>query len=390
VRRSVDEPGEMAEKPRILVVDDEPRAVELLVRTLRRLGRVATAMSADEALPMVTQERFDLVISDQRMPGMSGVELLSRIAGHDEQVGRILLTGYTDLETSVEAINRGRVHAYLHKPCSPPELMGTVFSVLQRVRFTRESAGQLETLRREKAELETSLTSAGGRQRVADLGRVSALFVQDLAGPVSGIRSAGGALAEIAAQCGDERVADVARRVAEQASAISDRCADWLEIAEATREDEPRRPEPLDDAVREALAPLAADAAHRGIELRIELRSQARVALRPTTLRCAVGALTRNALEALPDGGFLELSTSVEGDHVTIRVTDDGPGVAPEIAERLFEPFTTFGRPGARGLGLALARAAVENVGGTIGLAKAEGGGARFEIRIPTASSDPQ
>ena len=78
--------------PRILVVDDEPRAVELLVRTLRKEARLDTAASANEAWEKVQAGDFDLVISDQRMPGMSGIDLLSRIAEVDAHVGRILLT----------------------------------------------------------------------------------------------------------------------------------------------------------------------------------------------------------------------------------------------------------------------------------------------------------
>src|SRR5262245_24794789 len=117
----------------ILVVDDEPRALELVVRTLRKLGRVVTAPSGDAARAIFTDESFDLVISDQRMPGMSGVDLLGFVAERDESCGRILLTGYADLEATVEAINRGRVHAYLHKPCTADELRAAVQGVLSRV-----------------------------------------------------------------------------------------------------------------------------------------------------------------------------------------------------------------------------------------------------------------
>lgn len=378
----------MQGKPQILVVDDEPRAVELLVRTLRRLGRVTTATSGDEALPVAMGERFDLVVSDQRMPGISGVELLGRIADHDEHVGRILLTGYTDLEASVDAINRGRVHAYLHKPCSPPDLVGTVSSVLQRVRLSREAAAQLETLRREKAELETSLVGEGVRRRVADLGRIGARLAQDLDEPVSRIRIAGSELVEAAVRGRDERLAAVAQGVVEQAAVVSDTCSGWREIAEVTRKDQPRRPERLDDAVKAALAPLVADAAHQGVELRIDLASRALVVLEPKTLSRVVGALVRNALEAMPDGGIVEVATAVDGDHAMLRVSDDGHGVPAQIAHELFEPFTTTRGPAGRGLGLAVARAALENVGGTIELGKAEGGGARFQIRLPRASSD--
>ncbi len=124
----------METQTRILVVDDESRGVELLVRTLRGMGEVVTADSADAGWEILqARERFDLIVTDQRMPGMSGIELLSRVAEATPDTGRILLTGYTDLEATLDAINRGQVHAYLTKPCTPPEVQAAVREVLERV-----------------------------------------------------------------------------------------------------------------------------------------------------------------------------------------------------------------------------------------------------------------
>jgi len=128
-----------AELPKILLVDDEPRALELLTRSLRKQAQTSTATSAEEALELFAADRFLLVISDQRMPGMSGVDLFGRIAEIDDSTGRILLTGYADLDATIAAINRGRVHAYLHKPCSPPDLLSTVKTVTDRVQLAREN-----------------------------------------------------------------------------------------------------------------------------------------------------------------------------------------------------------------------------------------------------------
>ncbi len=125
--------------PKILVVDDEPRTLEPLTRSLRGQAQISTATSGEEALELFSAGRFLLVISDQRMPGIAGVDLLGRMAEIDDSTGRILLTGYADLDATVGAINRGRVHAYLHKPCSPPELISTVKAVTDRVKLAREN-----------------------------------------------------------------------------------------------------------------------------------------------------------------------------------------------------------------------------------------------------------
>jgi DNA-binding NtrC family response regulator len=137
--------------PHILIVDDEPRAVQLMVRTLRSVGRVHTADNAEDGWKAVRDGEIDLVISDQRMPGTTGVELLTRVAEHDETIGRILLTGYTDLSSIVDAINLGRVHAYLKKPCDPDDVVARVEAVLARVAHARARERLLARVEKMKA-----------------------------------------------------------------------------------------------------------------------------------------------------------------------------------------------------------------------------------------------
>ena len=144
----------MADSPRILAVDDEERSLELLVRILRDVGTIETATSGEQAWKLAQEGPLDLVIADQRMPGMSGVELLARIAELDERTGRILLTGYADIAATIEAINRGRVQAYLAKPCAPEELRATVCALLERVRLEREKDLLLAELRAQSREIE--------------------------------------------------------------------------------------------------------------------------------------------------------------------------------------------------------------------------------------------
>ncbi|MGH0030386.1 MAG: sigma-54-dependent transcriptional regulator [Myxococcota bacterium] len=124
----------MPPKPRILVVDDEPQAVDLVALALRRLAEVERAGSGDEAWEKARSGHFDLVISDHRMPGMDGLELLGRIAARGIRIGRVLLTAYSEIPETITAINEGRIHAYLNKPCSPDEVRATVRSVLELVR----------------------------------------------------------------------------------------------------------------------------------------------------------------------------------------------------------------------------------------------------------------
>lgn len=110
-------------KPKILVVDDEPDNLDLLYRTFYREYRVLRAESGPAALEILEQEGdVAVIISDQRMPMMSGTEFLSLTATRYPDIIRIILTGYTDVEDLVEAINAGKVFKYVTKPWDAEEL----------------------------------------------------------------------------------------------------------------------------------------------------------------------------------------------------------------------------------------------------------------------------
>ena len=108
---------------KILIVDDEPANLRVLERLIASEYDAVTANSGAEALELLSRHDFAMIISDQRMPGMSGLDLLKRAAQMRQQTIRILLTGYTDVETLVEAINSGVVYKYATKPWANDDLM---------------------------------------------------------------------------------------------------------------------------------------------------------------------------------------------------------------------------------------------------------------------------
>ncbi|HEY9882300.1 MAG TPA: response regulator, partial [Thermosynechococcaceae cyanobacterium] len=104
-------------KAKMLVVDDEPDNLDLLYRTFRRDFQVLKAESGMRALELLASEgEVAVIISDQRMPEMKGTEFLSRTVPPFPDTMRIILTGFTDVEDLVEAINSGQVYKYITKP----------------------------------------------------------------------------------------------------------------------------------------------------------------------------------------------------------------------------------------------------------------------------------
>ena len=110
-------------KAKILVVDDEPHNLDLLYRTFFQNYKVLRADSGPEALEILEESgEVAVIISDQRMPKMSGTEFLGLTVNKYPNTIRIILTGYTDVEDLVEAINSGRVFKYVTKPWDDDEL----------------------------------------------------------------------------------------------------------------------------------------------------------------------------------------------------------------------------------------------------------------------------
>ena len=122
----------------ILFVDDEPRNLRVFELAFRRDFQVRTAASGEEALRMLAEQPAALVLSDHRMSGMSGVELLSRVRALDERTIRILVTAYGDVPTLTEAINEGWIYRYVAKPWRPDEMRLTLRNGIEHYALARE------------------------------------------------------------------------------------------------------------------------------------------------------------------------------------------------------------------------------------------------------------
>jgi DNA-binding NtrC family response regulator len=120
-----------------MVVDDEPANLRVLERLFRSDYEIVAANSGADALRLLQQHDVALIITDQRMPDITGIELLKRTASLRPHMVRIILTGYTDVETLVEAINSGHVYKYVTKPWNNEELRLTVSRALEHYETTK-------------------------------------------------------------------------------------------------------------------------------------------------------------------------------------------------------------------------------------------------------------
>jgi len=123
---------------KLLIVDDEMANIRLLERLFRQDYSCLTASSGEEAIELLDQHEVAVIITDQRMPSMTGVDLLKRSAARRPHMVRILLTGYTDLEALVEAVNCGLVYMYINKPWNNDDLKLRVSRAVQHYQTNKQ------------------------------------------------------------------------------------------------------------------------------------------------------------------------------------------------------------------------------------------------------------
>jgi len=121
----------------LLIVDDEKRILEALTELFGERYRVLTAKDGKEAIEMFTRERPELVLCDQRMPGTSGIETLKRMRELEPGTIRMLLTGYSDIDVVIDAVNEQALHRYVTKPWVNEELLEVVAEGARR--YLKES-----------------------------------------------------------------------------------------------------------------------------------------------------------------------------------------------------------------------------------------------------------
>jgi len=158
------------ETAHVLVVDDESAIRYSITKTLQRVGyQVDSAASGEEALEMLARQTYDVILTDIRMPGISGVELLARVRESAPEAIVILLTGYASLETAVESLRLG-AHDYLIKPSSSQDIRDSVARGIERARNLKRRRALLDAIQSNIAELAnvTSPKSNAGYEESAE------------------------------------------------------------------------------------------------------------------------------------------------------------------------------------------------------------------------------
>ena len=386
---------DMNRKHRILVVDDEVRIVELLRRELGRIYKVFTATGGPEALEIMDQEDISLVVADQRMPGMSGTELLTKIVENHSDTIRILLTGYTDLNALVGAINDGQVYRYVSKPWEPEELKIVIKQGIEKFELEKENGILLQGLKKKNVELYEALEELRKAQkellrteRLSTIGKMTNMIIHDFKNPLTSVMGLSELL--ISMPMIDERKRNTYYRMIHDESQRILQMV--LEILEYVRGEGPTLSmETLEigkfmDVFRQEIEIYLNGS---NVELEIDVLCRDAVYLDQKRFKRALHNLVANAKEAMLEGGKLVLKAEAEPDQVLLRVCDTGPGIPRDVQPNIFEAFFTQGKEKGSGMGLAIVKRIVEAHNGEILLESSDESGTTFCIRLPRIEASP-
>lgn len=380
----------------LLVVDDEVDVLESLRHLFHRTYRVLTASNGNQALALLEQEEVQLILSDQRMPGMSGDIFLSHARRIKPDAIRMLFTGYADIQAVINAVNEGNIFRYILKPWDATELEGVL----------RQAAGQFDLLAERKrliAELQKanqSLTKAN--EELAEAGQLKSAFIEvashEFNTPITLVLG----LSELLRLTNPDRSAQertLIDRISASARQLARLVTNTLTLMRADdfRRTLQRAPVDLAGQLRGDVEQVMPFVRARNLHLNAELGEDlGTFEIDADKLSAAVVNLLTNAIKFTPDGGEITLRAHLVGpDEAEIQIADRGIGLQPRALAYLFQPFFTqfdssrhssgdfgFNKRGL-GLGLSIVKQFVELHGGRVSAESVVDQGTRVTIRLP-------
>ena len=215
-------------------------------------------------------------------------------------------------------------------------------------------------------------------EQIATIGRLSSSIVHDLRNPLASIY--GGAEMMIDGELNPVQMRRIAGNIYRSSRVIKDMLQQLVDVSRGrTQSPEVCR---LNELVEAAVDTQISNADNQGVEIRVRIEAGLEVSVEAGRVERVFANLIGNAIEAMHDGGIIEISAEAQAEGVLVRVDDNGPGIPLVVRQRLFQPFVTSGKNGL-GLGLALSRQTVLDHGGEIWVEEVEGGGAHFRLRLP-------
>jgi signal transduction histidine kinase len=379
-----------------LIVDDEVGMLESLRHLFRRDYNVLTAENGGAGLRLLHREEVHLILTDQRMPGMTGDEFLCHARTVQPDAIRLLFTGYADIQAVVDAINRAGIFRYILKPWKPSELIAIARQASDQYDLLVERKRLLEQVQSANAELRRA------NLELAESNQLKAAFLEvvshEFNTPITIVKG----LSELLRLMNSDRPpheADAIQQIVAGTRQLSHLVTNTLKLLSAGDYQKPlqRTAVNLADLLRGAAEQVMPFANTRQLRFRVAIDDDlGQWDVDEDKIRDVVLNLISNAIKFTPDGGEISLTARRVGDDLAeIEVSDRGIGLEPKALDHLFDPFFTEFDPSRHssgdfgfckrglGLGMSLVKRFVELHGGSVEAQSDLGAGTRITVRLP-------
>jgi signal transduction histidine kinase len=386
----------------LLIVDDEVDVLESLRHLFHRQYRVLTAGSGQEAVELLQNNDVHLILSDQRMPGMTGDVFLGHARRMRPDAIRMLFTGYADIQAVINAVNEGYIFRYILKPWDALELEGIVRQAAEQYELIAERNRLITELQAAKANLERA------NEELTEAGQLKSAFIEvashEFNTPITLLLGLSELLRLLDPQR-DAQERELIERISASARQLAKLVANTLTLMRKDdfRRTLHRRPVDLRGVLGEVAGRVQPFVHARQLRFTVDLAHDlGTFEIDPEKIADVIVNLLTNAIKFTPDGGEIALTASLEApDEAVIRVVDRGIGVEPKALAQFFQPFFTQFNPSHHssgdfgfnkrglGLGLSIVKQFVELHGGTVWAESAVGAGTQVAIRLPRRPTPP-
>ena len=363
---------------------------------LKRAGYSVLIAQDYDSAAVHKAEDLDVAVVDINLPGKSGIQLLQKLCDNDHNyVPVIMITGEPNLSVIPEIVRAG-AYDFIAKPIIKDVLLKAVARAAEKKRLTDEKRMLEQEIKRYAEELEMRVDERTAelvethkrlvtQERIAALGRAAAQVAHEVKNPLAGLLLYSLHLKSKATNFSESETYLV-DKIVETINHLISRVEQIMGYARPVSLS--LRPGNVSQFINDILELLKPQATTNKVDVRLSLGQQPAYAMvDDASMRGALMNLILNAIEAMPEGGTLNIAIDQTDDTLRLEITDTGRGIAEEEVKKIFEPFYTTKAQGL-GLGMPYAKKIIDQHGGTISLNSRLGEGTTISIALPAAAKE--
>ncbi|GHB42530.1 hybrid sensor histidine kinase/response regulator [Mongoliitalea lutea] len=363
----------MKDKIKVLYIDDEANNLNSFRASLRKFFTITTATDAAQGLELVKNEEFQVVVADQRMPGMTGVEFFEQLTKINPDPIRILLTGYSDISSVIDAINKGEVYRFIDKPWNIDQIKNSISNAAEIYNTKKELRDKTNRLEKIQAEMNQFVYSLS----------------HELRGPLMSI-SGVSKLAKM--EFYDPQVLEYFEMIDSATVKLDDFIYKMLDFYRSTKMDSRPASIKFDEILYQQMESYKEKWDLNGFELLLSINQTEEFWSDDAKIRVILNNLFSNSYnfhKDLQNGPWIKIEVLVNNGIAEISVEDNGHGIEEKYQSEVFNLFQRASRKNVgSGLGLYMVKESVSQMGGSIKLISEASVGTKVTVKLPSMKMD--